>query len=348
MMRNLYNLATQTLNGFFFGLFTVILIVVGLYYYQNHGEEWSQLPVISEFTDTYQEGLRTISYLGNAAINHFYQTNFSGHPQLDIQSGDNFAQNNQRAQFAAGEHLIVQSSWNAEAILNKLKEKGFSKGKLRAAKKFTDYIEAHKSLALYEMYQSKILASTKLAQAILESKAGTSKLSTATNNQFGIKALPSKQARKKIKQKAFHKLRNDEFIHRKPAINSYNFHDDHRYDRFEVYRNVADSYYRHTQLLSQDCKMGKKGCYSWIWKEFPVGTYCDISKAARLYEPSSHISPEDFFDGRTKVPYYAACAAGLKMAGYATSPTYHKKIAYIIDTYELWRFDIDLIKSVSK
>jgi len=34
------------------------------------------------------------------------------------------------------------------------------------------------------------------------------------------------------------------------------------------------------------------------------------------------------------------------MAGYATSPTYHRKLAYLIDTYELWRFDADLIRAV--
>ncbi len=348
MIRSLYNLVTQTLNGFFTGLFFVIAIVVLLYHYQNNGEEWQGLPVIGELTDTYQEGLKALSYLGGTAVEHFYQTSFTDHPQFEVQSGETFASSKNLAQFATGERLVVQSSWDADKILTKLKSQGFSKGKLRAAKKFTDYIDKHKALALYEMYESKILASTKLAQAILESKAGTSKLSTETNNQFGIKALPSSIAQKKIKRKAYNELRNDEFIHRAPAVSSYNFHDDNRYDRFEVYRTVGDSYNRHTQLLSQDCKMGRKGCYSWIWREFPVGTYCDISKAARVYESSSHIAPEDFFDGHTEVPYYAACAAGLKMAGYATSPTYHKKIAYIIDTYELWRFDIDLIKSVSK
>ena len=31
------------------------------------------------------------------------------------------------------------------------------------------------------------------------------------------------------------------------------------------------------------------------------------------------------------------------MSGYATSATYHKKLFYLIETYELWRFDLDLI-----
>jgi hypothetical protein len=67
---------------------------------------------------------------------------------------------------------------------------------------------------------------------------------------------------------------------------------------------------------------------------------------AELYRRSSGIAAEDFFSGRTVVPYYAAAAAGLKMAGYATSPTYHQKLFYLIETYELWQFDIDLIQAL--
>ncbi|GJM32835.1 MAG: hypothetical protein DHS20C18_18360 [Saprospiraceae bacterium] len=348
MIRNLFSLATQAMTGFFTGLFMVVSVVAGLFFYQNYWEEWKDLPIVAGLTDTYLEGLNTLEYLGGEGLQHFYQMNMAQDTRLEIRSNQTYPPGKYINQLPTDHPIVIQSSWEAADILKKLKDKGFSKGKLRAAKKFTDYIEAHKSMALYEMLESKILASTKLAQAILESQAGNSKLARATKNQFGIKALPSKRARKKIKRKAFDELSNDEFIHRAPAVSSYNFHDDHRYDRFEVYRSVSDSYSRHTQLLSQPCKMGKKGCYEWIWKEFPVGTYCDISKAAKLYQPSSHIAPEDFFDGNTKIPYYAACAAGLKMAGYATSPTYHKKIAYIIDTYELWRFDVDLINSVMK
>ncbi|MEZ5041667.1 MAG: hypothetical protein R2828_17365 [Saprospiraceae bacterium] len=31
------------------------------------------------------------------------------------------------------------------------------------------------------------------------------------------------------------------------------------------------------------------------------------------------------------------------MAEYSTSRQYHKKLAYLIETYELWRFDGDLM-----
>ncbi len=188
-------------------------------------------------------------------------------------------------------------------------------------------------------------ASIKLAQALLESNAGRSSLARNSNNQFGIKARLSGRAREKVRSKQYRELRDEDFIFTAPAIGVFNFHDDHSYDRFESYRTVGDSFLRHTHLLTRPCQPGNKGCYSWIWEEFPVGSRCDITKAARTFYEASGIAPDEFFNGKTTLPYYAACAAGLKMAGYATSPTYHKKIAYLIDTYELWRFDYDLVRA---
>jgi flagellum-specific peptidoglycan hydrolase FlgJ len=49
------------------------------------------------------------------------------------------------------------------------------------------YIEEHKFLAIDEMVRSGIPASITLAQAIIESNAGQSKLSKISNNHFGIK-----------------------------------------------------------------------------------------------------------------------------------------------------------------
>lgn len=50
-----------------------------------------------------------------------------------------------------------------------------------------DYIEMYKLIAVEEMQKCGIPASIKLAQAILESNAGTSDLATEANNHFGIK-----------------------------------------------------------------------------------------------------------------------------------------------------------------
>lgn len=49
------------------------------------------------------------------------------------------------------------------------------------------YIDQHKYQAIDEMIRSGIPASITLAQAIIESNAGTSKLARASNNHFGIK-----------------------------------------------------------------------------------------------------------------------------------------------------------------
>ena len=50
------------------------------------------------------------------------------------------------------------------------------------------YIHQHAPLAIQEMQRAKIPASITLAQAILESKYGTSELAQQANNHFGIKA----------------------------------------------------------------------------------------------------------------------------------------------------------------
>lgn len=54
-------------------------------------------------------------------------------------------------------------------------------------KLFKAYIQDHKDLAIFHMKEYKIPASIKLAQAILESTAGTSDLAAISNNHFGIK-----------------------------------------------------------------------------------------------------------------------------------------------------------------
>src|SRR5690606_12400064 len=50
-----------------------------------------------------------------------------------------------------------------------------------------EYIEMYKQIAVEEMQKCGIPASIKMAQAILESNAGTSDLAIEANNHFGIK-----------------------------------------------------------------------------------------------------------------------------------------------------------------
>lgn len=323
-----------------FGVLCISAVYGGMYVYQHRWTELEQeIPMLHELTDAYKEGLSTLSALPGNAIAHFYARSES----REIKPGIEF--DNWEGISRSGE-ITVNSTWNRNQLLAKMKAAGFSTGKLRKAQEVLDYIDQHKKTAMWDMYQSKVPASIKLAQAILESNNGKSKLARASNNHFGIKALPGQSAREKIKAKRYQELRDDEFITRGAAKGVYNSWDDNPYDRFETYHSVADSYKRHTELLTRPCTAGKIGCYEWIWRAFPVGQDRDITTMASLYQPTSKIAPQDYFDGQTQLPYYAACAAGLKMAGYATSKTYHKKITYLIETYELWRFDTDLVRAV--
>lgn len=304
------------------------------------------LPVINELTNAYYIGMAGLETIGQQAIAHFYERTPSERPSL-------LRENLSTSSLTKpAEHdlipLRIHSSWDRKAIEEKLVKAGFRAGKRKGAQRILDYIEKHHMLAWQDMRSTNILASIKLAQAVLESGAGRSKLAKATNNHFGIKAVAGKSARKKIRERQYNELRDDEFIHRTPAVGAYRFHDDHRYDRFEVYNTVGDSYLRHNRLLTRPCTAGKKGCYSWIWSAFRVGQDYDITESASLYQRSSGIAPGEFFNGRTVVPYYAAASAALKMTGYATSPTYHKKLAFLIETYELWRFDFDLIEAMER
>jgi len=330
-LRGIFGEAFQALHVLVLTMLSAAAIIGGLYFYQNHWPAYADLPVVREITGNYRQGLQALGGLSGGALQRFLTTEGEllmppareGHPPLLPED--------------------VAVSWTKGRILDKLQ---FSRAKMRQAQFFTDYIEAHAPVAMRDMLYHKVPASIKLAQALLESKAGRSKLARRTNNHFGIKARPNAQARRKIKARRYADLRNDEFLPVAPAVGAYRFHDDHTYDRFETYQRVSDSYARHTQLLTRPCTKARKGCYQWIWKAFPPGQHHDIKAAAGRFESVSGIAAEEFFDGDTYLPYYAACAAGLKMAGYATSPSYHKKITYIVETYELWRFDLDLLKQI--
>ena len=320
-------------------LLFLLAVVVGLYLYQHQRSELERLPLLRELTDAYAKGWDALGGLSGTSLYQFYEsTAVDGQP----------ARPESLPRTPAGE-LRIRSSWTAEGVRDNLEKKGFSKRKLQQAQRFLDYVEQYKGSALSDMYRSKVPASIKLAQGILESDAGQSSLAKSTRNHFGIKARPGPTAREKIARREYSRLRDEEFLFTAPAVGAFNAWDDHPYDRFEVYHTVADSYARHSQLLTRSCTPGHTGCYQWIWEAFPVSREeHDIGEAARRYHHRTGKAPGDYFNGRTKLPYYAACAAGLKMAGYATSPTYHQKIAYLIETYELWRFDLALIKALEE
>lgn len=341
LFRNLQALFTPIFKGFMAGFLACAFAFIWIV---KDRVATDDIPIIQEFSEMFREGISGLGLLDPSAIDYFYGSDPAGRvvTRQEITSG--FGPDGSISNSDAPLH--IRSYWSREKIMQKCRDAGFSRGKLKGAGRILDYIEKHRSIAYRNMQMTNIPVSIKLAQAILESGAGRSQLAKATNNHFGIKAIAGKQARAKIKARRYNELSDREFLYRSPAVGAYNFHDDNRYDRFEVYNSVGDSYQRHNQLLTKKCRTGNKGCYSWIWEKYQVGRDYDIREMARLYQSSSGIAPKTFFNGYTVVPYYAAAAAGLKMAGYATSATYHKKLFYLIETYELWQFDIDLIRAL--
>lgn len=131
-----------------------------------------------------------------------------------------------------------------------------------------------------------ILVSISLAQAILESNWGTSKLATQYNNLYGVKAsanLPSANL-------STQEFVNGEFI----TITG----------SFRVYDNWNESVEKHAQLLV--------GGTDWNPNQ-----YKDVINSDN----------------------YVAAARGLQVDGYATDPTYTKKIIQIIRKYKLYKYD---------
>jgi len=94
------------------------------------------------------------------------------------------------------------------------------------AQRFTpdEYINTWKDLAISEMKRSGIPASITLAQGLLESSNGNSRLSVAANNHFGIKC---------------HDWEGEEIYH----------DDDKKGECFRKYKNAGESYIDHTDFL---------------------------------------------------------------------------------------------------
>ena len=82
--------------------------------------------------------------------------------------------------------LKVQKVEGADVVLNDLKRR-----KSNLNKNTLSYIEEYNDIAILEMISYKIPASITLAQGILESRSGLSRLSVRGNNHFGIKCHSS-------------------------------------------------------------------------------------------------------------------------------------------------------------
>ena len=191
----------------------------------------------------------------------------------------------------------------------------FSGAKTRNAQAYLDYIERYKTLALKEMQRTKIPASVTLAQGLLEADAGRGYLAAHANNHFGVKCMLRPGYR------ADGTINRADFYHHSLATDCLQRTDDYRWDHFEVYPSAAESYRRHSLLLQ-----GER--YAWMIRQYEIGEMYPIAR--KLY-------------GHDRVPYYAAWSVGLKQSGYATAKNYAELLTLIIETYQLWKIDYELV-----
>jgi len=161
-------------------------------------------------------------------------------------------------------------------ILFAISFSGFSQNRTQY---YDEYIQTYKNWAIYYMNKYKIPASITLAQAILESGAGTSYLAIYANNHFGIKNKPEWRGEVITNP-------NDRELYRK-------------------YPSIQNSYEDHSLFLTQR-----------PW-----------------YKPLFQLDIRD----------YRGWAIGLQKAGYAVDKEYPQKLIRLIETYQLYLYDQELI-----
>ena len=123
---------------------------------------------------------------------------------------------------------------------------GFSQDRISTE----EYIETYKDVAIKKMKEYKIPASITLAQGILESGSGNSRLARIANNHFGIKC------------------------HKGWTGKTFTMDDDEKDECFRKYKNPADSYRDHSLFLTQ------RGRYSFLF-EYEITDYKSWAKGLK-------------------------------------------------------------------
>jgi flagellum-specific peptidoglycan hydrolase FlgJ len=126
------------------------------------------------------------------------------------------------------------------------------------------YVERFARVAIGEMKKYGIPASVTLAQGLLESNAGSSKLSVQSENHFGIKCKPKCL-----------------------GCTCRNYRDDDVYDMFRVFDTAWESYREHSVLLSNSRykhlkKLGTKDYKNWSHGLKKAGYATDKQYAEKL------------------------------------------------------------------
>jgi LysM repeat protein len=164
-----------------------------------------------------------------------------------------------------------------------------------ANRKLADqYIQSFKEIAISEMHRTKIPASIKLAQGLLESNWGQSDLAVSANNHFGIKCGGNWQG------KMFFKVDDDTDETGNPVESC-----------FRQFNTPQDSYIAHSEFLTNPAKQGR---YGFLF-DYPTTDYVSWSK-------------------------------GLQFSGYATDKKYADKLINLIESYQLYQYDVLLPSEV--
>ena len=279
----------------------------------------SRMPVIAGISDDFKTGVDVAGDLFRNRSNLFYRsapitviTDEDGNEILVRAdgSGKSTVATDPKDQVA-----LARFAWRRDSIKRKLSVT-FGPKMMHRVEAYLNYIEKYRGLACMEMAHSYVPASISLAQGLLESNAGQSHLAINANNHFGIKCSPRKNFRKDGV------IDDQDFKHHSLAYDCLQRKDDYKWDRFEMYKSPELSFRRHTLLLTKNKR------YNWMLDKYFTGETYQVAKK---------------WFGTTEVPYYAAWSIGLKKGGYATNRRYAQKLAYIIETYELWRVDYTIV-----
>jgi len=297
-------------RGVFIALMVIALpgLIVVLFY--DEIDAWSKgisgMPVFHTLKKDFQTGTELVGTTFAAHLKTFYS--------------DSLPEINEDAELTTEQRTIedfhpdnLKQFWGRNAVEQDLTAHLASKHRPNA-KAYLDYVDQHREAALAEMQRYKIPASVTLAQGLLETNAGRAFLARKANNHFGIKC----RTRPGFRNGG---IRSDDFYPHSLATDCVQLHDDYAWDRFEVYPSARESFRRHSLLLSE-----KR--YRWMLSAYPIGGIYTIPR--KLY-------------GQTSVPYYAAWCVGLKSSGYATAPNYAETLTLIIETYQLWKIDYEML-----
>lgn len=180
----------------------------------------------------------------------------------------------------AEEQKVAARLSNISVVFNSaeyFEKNNISKSVVAAKQKTCErYIDQYSKTAQEEAKKYNIPASIKLAQGLLESNAGDSKLAKKENNHFGIKCRAKCQ-----------------------GCRCANYTDDDRFDMFRIFDSVWQSYREHSKLLSSGrykylTKLDRSDYKNWARGLKSAGYATDKKYAEKLISIIEHFKLDRF------------------------------------------------------